>query len=123
VYWPNAQEDTSRSTYFTKEGFVGIGTGSAITARLTVAGNVAVAAGDGIPPDAGFERGRERVVRFTDGGTGRGTWQVGDPGAKPSCDTDLRGTLWVDFGEVGAADTVEMCVKDETDSYTWRQLD
>lgn len=58
----------------------------------------------------------------TNGGSGSGTIQLGDPGTKPTCDVSVRGRFWIDFGGAGVADTVEVCAKDLLDAYAWRSL-
>lgn len=43
-----------------------------------------------------------------------------DPGvARPTCIEAKRGWLWYENGGAGVADTVSICVKDETDTYAW----
>ena len=42
--------------------------------------------------------------------------------AKPVCNADARGTFWVTQGGAGAADAVEVCVKDALDAYSWKTL-
>ncbi|MBJ6801025.1 carbohydrate-binding protein [Geomonas propionica] len=42
--------------------------------------------------------------------------------AKPTCSSTIRGTFWVAQGATGVADTVEVCVKDAADAYSWKTL-
>ncbi|GFO64823.1 hypothetical protein M1B72_05060 [Geomonas paludis] len=42
--------------------------------------------------------------------------------AKPTCSSTIRGTFWVAQGAAGVADTVEVCVKDSADAYSWKTL-
>lgn len=45
------------------------------------------------------------------------------PGAaKPTCDATTRGTFWYSAGGAGAADQVEVCAKDSSDSFAWRTI-
>ena len=41
---------------------------------------------------------------------------------KPTCDVDHRGTIWFTKGDPGVADTLEICIKDASDTYTWKIL-
>lgn len=64
----------------------------------------------------------------TVGGTERfrapsaGGLDIADSGSKPTCDSSVRGTFFVDEGGAGVADTVEVCSKDSSDVYAWRTL-
>ena len=40
--------------------------------------------------------------------------------ARPTCDATQRGTFWYVAGGAGVKDTVEVCGKDDGDSYAWR---
>jgi len=40
-------------------------------------------------------------------------------GARPTCDASTRTTRWVTRGGPGVADTVEWCLKDAADAYSW----
>jgi hypothetical protein len=62
------------------------------------------------------------AVKFTNGSTGGGTFKIGDPGTKPSCDSAHRGMFWIEEGGAGVADTVEVCSKDAADAYAWRAI-
>ena len=42
--------------------------------------------------------------------------------AKPTCSSTVRGTFWVAQGTTGVADTVEVCVKDAAEAYSWKTL-
>ncbi|OGH69713.1 MAG: hypothetical protein A3C90_04025 [Candidatus Magasanikbacteria bacterium RIFCSPHIGHO2_02_FULL_51_14] len=42
--------------------------------------------------------------------------------AKPTCDSDKRGTFWVTQGASGVKDNVEVCAKDASDAYAWRTI-
>jgi len=42
--------------------------------------------------------------------------------AKPTCDASHRGTLWFTQGAAGVKDTLEVCAKDASDTYSWRTL-
>lgn len=41
---------------------------------------------------------------------------------KPVCSSSQRGTLWFTKGGSGVKDTLEICVKDEFDNYTWATI-
>ncbi len=41
---------------------------------------------------------------------------------KPVCSSSQRGTLWFTRGGSGVKDTLEICVKDEFDNYTWATI-
>lgn len=43
-------------------------------------------------------------------------------GAKPTCDSSARGTLWFEKGGVGAADKVYACSKDASENFLWVAL-
>jgi hypothetical protein len=43
-------------------------------------------------------------------------------GAKPACDSTVRGNRWLTEGGAGVADTYEVCTKDAGDAYAWRTL-
>lgn len=42
--------------------------------------------------------------------------------ARPTCDSTRRGVLWFVQGATGVADTHEICSKDASDAYAWRNL-
>lgn len=70
--------------------------------------------------DTGLARDSAGVVEFTDGASGGGTWQAGDNGTRPTCDSSARGRYWHDFGGAGVADSISICAKDAADAYDWR---
>lgn len=39
-----------------------------------------------------------------------------DSGARPSCDVSRRGMIWLEFGEQGQDDSVDVCAKSREDS-------
>ena len=41
---------------------------------------------------------------------------------KPACDATIRGTLWFTQGGAGVKDVLEVCAKDATDTYAWRNI-
>lgn len=43
-------------------------------------------------------------------------------GTKSTCDSNVRGYIWIELGGIGVADTVEMCTKDGANAYAWRSL-
>ncbi len=72
--------------------------------------------------DVCAERSEANVLKLTNGSTGGGTLRVGDPGAKPTCNSSRRGMIWLEEGAAGVADTFEVCSKDAADAYAWRAL-
>jgi hypothetical protein len=42
--------------------------------------------------------------------------------AKPACNSGNRGTFWVTKAGVGVKDQVEVCIKDEVETYIWQAL-
>lgn len=51
------------------------------------------------------------------------TWQAGDNGTRPTCDSTVRGRYWHDFGGAGVADSIAVCLKKSDDTYTWLDLE
>jgi len=43
-------------------------------------------------------------------------------GVQPSCNSSTRGTLWFTQGGAGVKDVLEVCAKDATDNYAWRNI-
>lgn len=43
-------------------------------------------------------------------------------GARPTCDSTIRGKQWFVEGGVGIADSVSVCVKGALDTYAWSSL-
>jgi hypothetical protein len=43
-------------------------------------------------------------------------------GTKPTCDSSKRGLLWYVAGSAGVVDTLEVCRKSSSDTYTWVSL-
>lgn len=43
-------------------------------------------------------------------------------GARGTCNSSSRGSIWQTFGGTGVADTVAVCAKDGADSYAWRTI-
>lgn len=41
---------------------------------------------------------------------------------KPACDVNTRGTQWFTNGNSGVADAFEVCAKDASNNYAWRNL-
>jgi hypothetical protein len=72
--------------------------------------------------DVGYKRHEAGVMAFTNGASGGGTVKIGDPGARPPCDSTRRGTFWNDEGAAGVKDSVAVCAKDAADAYDWRTL-
>lgn len=72
--------------------------------------------------DTGIKRHAAGILAVTNGTTGGGAVDLGDPGAKPACSSTYRGTIWIEEGGAGVADTVEVCSKDAADAYAWRAL-
>lgn len=63
----------------------------------------------GSAPTAGLRVGSEGV-------------QFLDPGSKPTCDSDARGSIWKEDNGAGVADTFEVCAKNSSDTYAWYSL-
>lgn len=42
--------------------------------------------------------------------------------AKPTCEINIRGTLWHTKRPSGVADNLEVCIKDASDNYVWQKL-
>ena len=42
--------------------------------------------------------------------------------SQPACTTSNRGQIWQTFGASGVKDTVQVCAKDASNLYAWRQL-
>ncbi|QWV92465.1 hypothetical protein KP004_14815 [Geomonas oryzisoli] len=42
--------------------------------------------------------------------------------AKPTCDTNARGTFWLTRNGTGVMDTLEVCIKDATEAYVWKPV-
>lgn len=57
------------------------------------------------------------ILKITNGG-----FQIRDNLAKPNCDINTRGTFWFTQGVSGVSDSVEVCVKTVSDTYTWVSL-
>ena len=51
-----------------------------------------------------------------------GPIRLTDAGTRPSCDPARRGMIWHEFGEMGQADTVDVCAKGQSDDYAWRPV-
>ena len=51
-----------------------------------------------------------------------GAVKLGDEGVKPACSSTHRGTLWMDYGDTGIKDSLELCAKDANEAYFWRTL-
>jgi len=79
-------------------------------------------AGYGGAKDIGLARASAGILKVTDGSSGGGAVQIGDPGARPACDATTRGTFWIDEGGAGVKDTVDVCAKDAVDAYAWRNI-
>jgi hypothetical protein len=43
-------------------------------------------------------------------------------GLRPACDVSVRGKWWFLPGEVGIADSLAVCAKDDLDAYAWREV-
>jgi hypothetical protein len=43
-------------------------------------------------------------------------------GVQPACSATTRGTFWHVNGASGAKDTVTVCAKDASDTYSWRMI-
>ncbi len=41
---------------------------------------------------------------------------------RPTCDSTIRGTIWISRGTVGVADSVSVCIKQSNESYDWLTL-
>jgi len=41
---------------------------------------------------------------------------------KPTCDATTRGTFWVTLGGAGVEDLGEVCTKDASEVYAWRNV-
>lgn len=42
--------------------------------------------------------------------------------AKPTCDTNARGTFWLTRSGTGVMDVLEVCVKDAAEAYVWKAV-
>jgi hypothetical protein len=56
-----------------------------------------------------------------------GELQISNGGARPACNSTLRGRIWLEYGAPavpgpGSADTFAICTKNADDSYTWKDL-
>ena len=51
-----------------------------------------------------------------------GPIRLTDAGTRPSCEPARRGMIWHEFGEMGQADTVDVCAKGQNDDYAWRPV-
>jgi hypothetical protein len=53
----------------------------------------------------------------------KGGLHIDDNGkTQPACDSAVRGTIWVVKGGDGTADSVQVCLKDAQNNYSWRIL-
>lgn len=79
----------------------------------------------------------ERLKVSSDGNVGIGYFAAANPtqrlevkggvkinsvGTKPTCDSTVRGTIWVTQSTTTAADAVEVCSKDSGTTYSWKAL-
>jgi len=53
---------------------------------------------------------------------GTNGFKILDWGSKPTCDVTTRGFIWREEGGVGAADTLEVCAKNSSNTYAWYSL-
>lgn len=69
-----------------------------------------------------LQAGILKVSRADVGGGSGGAIDLGDPGARPSCTSAVRGTIWIEEGGASVKDIVAVCAKDASDVYDWRVI-
>jgi len=72
--------------------------------------------GDSIMSESGSTLSVNGGIVATDG------VRLNPTGAKPTCDSSARGMLWFTEGASSVKDTLEVCAKDATDTYAWRNI-
>lgn len=73
--------------------------------------------------DTQMSRQAAGIIRLSDSDdTEPTTIRFMDPGARPACDSTLRGTYWHENSAGGVIDTVSVCAKNASNAYAWRDL-
>ncbi|XRB09333.1 hypothetical protein NFJ02_39g98880 [Pycnococcus provasolii] len=97
-----------------------VATGSLSTGAVKLAGDVLSSTSGRLLVSAGAVGIGTGLLDPADKLVVNGPLRLSDGGTKPQCDTNRRGMIWHEFGDLGTGDTVEVCVKLADESFSWR---
>ena len=97
-----------------------VATGSISSGAVKLAGDVLSSTSGRLLVSAGAVGVGTSLLDSSDKLVVNGPLRLADGGTKPECDTNRRGMIWHEFGDLGTADTVEVCVKLADETFAWR---
>lgn len=107
------QFDAVNTSTFYAPAYISIDTGSATAGRVE---RVKVSSGGNV--GIGYFGTANPTQRLEV----KGGVKINSTGTKPTCDSTVRGTIWVTQSTTTAADAVEVCSKDAGTTYSWKAL-